>query len=379
MMPLGMMNFDMEDEYGMGMDGPRFRQADIQLPVFKSPYMGSPNMFHPMDGGRGLQGLPGDFGSMPKPGMGFGGYGDVAHGNGGLRYAPEMSLDQLSGNRNAPNRGGGKGKGKGRGKQGKEPMHPMAGFGHEGANMKGLGPLASGGIPNLMSLLPAGMSERQAVPPPTWGDTTTIMMRNLPNKYTQRMLLTEINEAGFLGSFDFLYLPIDPETSANRGYAFLNFIDASFAWLFKMANEGNKMKRFNSSKVVSVMPATLQGFDANYAHYSTARVNRGDPAARPLFLREPTQPALKAASANKQGNQRRKGNAPPSEPAVSGMAPVTAGADEVGGGSQLDGSNAADRPTVPRFCPHCGGAVQGHFQFCPHCGGNIDPSSLRGI
>merc|ERR1719271_959269 len=158
------------------------------------------------------------------------------------------------------------------------------------------------GMP-MSSLLPA---ERQAIPPPSWADTTTIMMRNLPNKYTQRMLLTEINQVGFLGTFDFLYLPIDPETSANRGYAFLNFIDPSFAWMFKISFEGRKMNRFNSNKVVSVMPATLQGFDANYTHYSSARVNRGDPAARPLFLREPTNPMLSDTNRGCRGGRGRR-------------------------------------------------------------------------
>eukprot|EP00927_Polykrikos_kofoidii_P027150 TRINITY_DN23998_c0_g1_i2.p1 TRINITY_DN23998_c0_g1~~TRINITY_DN23998_c0_g1_i2.p1 ORF type:complete len:517 (+),score=103.18 TRINITY_DN23998_c0_g1_i2:28-1551(+) len=127
-----------------------------------------------------------------------------------------------------------------------------------------------------------------SAPPEEWMHTTTVMMRNIPNKYTQRLVLTEINHTGFLGTFDFLYLPIDPETSANRGYAFLNFIDPSFAWMFKLSYEGRKMNKFNSGKVVSVVAATLQGFDANYTHYSAARVNRGAPAARPLFLREPS-------------------------------------------------------------------------------------------
>merc|ERR1719387_252331 len=45
------------------------------------------------------------------------------------------------------------------------------------------------------------------------------------------------------------------------------------------------MKSFNSCKVVSVSPASLQGYENNYAHYATARVSRGDPAMRPLFLR----------------------------------------------------------------------------------------------
>jgi hypothetical protein len=97
------------------------------------------------------------------------------------------------------------------------------------------------------------------------------------------MLLKEINEAGFQGTFDFIYLPIDPDTKANRGYAFFNFVDPSFSWMFKMYFEGRKIGCFNSSKVLSVTVATLQGFEANYAHYSASRVNCGDLSARPLF------------------------------------------------------------------------------------------------
>jgi hypothetical protein len=143
--------------------------------------------------------------------------------------------------------------------------------------------------------------------PPEWSHVTTVMMRNLPNKYTQRMLLTEVNQSGFLGTFDFFYLPIDQETSANRGYGFLNFIAPYYAWAFRNMFEGRRMSRFNSAKVVSVTPATLQGFQANYAHYSSARVNRGDPSARPLFLREPSPELLGKANDLVQGDQE-KGN-----------------------------------------------------------------------
>jgi hypothetical protein len=37
---------------------------------------------------------------------------------------------------------------------------------------------------------------------------TTLMIRNIPNKYSQAAVLDEINEQ-FLGTFDFFYLPID--------------------------------------------------------------------------------------------------------------------------------------------------------------------------
>merc|ERR1719183_1823708 len=78
-------------------------------------------------------------------------------------------------------------------------------------------------------------------PPPEWGNTTTVMMRNIPNKYTQHLLLSDINEAGFIGTFDFMYLPIDTETNANKGYAFVNFSEPGFAWMFKQGFEGRRM------------------------------------------------------------------------------------------------------------------------------------------
>ena len=53
---------------------------------------------------------------------------------------------------------------------------------------------------------------------------TTIMIKNIPNKYTQKMLLKEVNKE-FKEWFDVLYLPIDFETMANSGYAFINFLN----------------------------------------------------------------------------------------------------------------------------------------------------------
>jgi len=249
-----------------------------------------------------------------------------------------------------------------------------------------------------------------AIPPPEWANTTTVMMRNLPNKYTQRMLLTEINHTGFLGTFDFLYLPIDPETTANRGYSFLNFIDPGFAWMFKMSYEGRKMNRFNSNKVVSVVPATLQGFEANYAHYASSRVNRGDPAARPLFFREPKQPLPGAGGMGMAGDMGDVGGGMGmagdlgmagfdlgvmgQQASAAGWAGGAAGAGSylgldggcggcMGSPYPCGGSAPAEPPKpklsrpraggmVPQFCPSCGGKIQPQFQFCPHCGGSLE-------
>lgn len=253
---------------------------------------------------------------------------------------------------------------------------------------------APGGSSFGCGMMGANILSGTVVPPPDWTSTTTVMMRNLPNKYTQRLLLTEINYTGFLGTVDFLYLPIDPETNANRGYAFLNFIEAGFAWMFKMSYEGRKMNRFNSNKVVSVVPATLQGFEANYAHYAAARVSRGDPAARPLFLREPTQllPGSGYGGIGGAEDADWQGRGAAAWPegcgnyigleaagASKGMEPPYPGEGEAASDSG-EGKHSAPPAGcgVGEFCPNCGGKIQPEFQFCPHCGTSLDFSGLAG-
>eukprot|EP00930_Biecheleria_cincta_P030665 TRINITY_DN21242_c0_g1_i1.p1 TRINITY_DN21242_c0_g1~~TRINITY_DN21242_c0_g1_i1.p1 ORF type:complete len:458 (+),score=78.44 TRINITY_DN21242_c0_g1_i1:206-1579(+) len=243
-----------------------------------------------------------------------------------------------------------------------------------------------------------------------WEGKTTIMLRNLPNKYNQQMLLEELNTSGFLGTFDFLYLPIDPETHANRGYCFINFTDPSVAWMLKLQYEGRKMGRFNSDKVVSVVPAALQGFEANYAHYSTSRVNRGDPAARPLFLREPSLPGPKQDTTRRRGGRRSQGSLIDMATRTTGKGqeveqpmaatyigfpgrgvPSPPGALAGGSGASYGGKKGgSQRPmqtpmppkpksggdedvgTRPRFCPFCGGEAQPTFRFCQFCGASLN-------
>ncbi|CAK0861572.1 unnamed protein product [Prorocentrum cordatum] len=217
--------------------------------------------------------------------------------------------------------------------------------------------------------------------------------------------------AGVAATLSSIPPPADPETQANRGYCFLNFIDPSFAWMFKMSYEGKKMAKFNSNKVVSVTPATLQGFEANYAHYSSARVNRGDPAARPLFLRETRATRLaRAASALRdpaRGAGRKGGRGGSGRIGLQdGFSKTTFGdVDDHGywaSASSATGTyfglnsalsaeavprrqdgqqgpapqSEASQQMVPKFCPHCGGSIQAAFQFCPQCGNELDFSMV---
>jgi len=272
-------------------------------------------------------------------------------------------------------------------------LMPMASLGSSGGWQNAMASTAlqasCGFDASLASAAMAAMQDNRAggvhagVPSPEWASVYTVMMRNLPNKYTQQLLLEELNDSGFLGTFDFLYLPIDPDTMANKGYAFISFISPASAWLLRLTYEGRKMSRFNSDKVVSVSPAALQGFEANYAHYSTARVSRGDPALRPLFLRESDIKGtlLKSGPGRRRGGRRSAGSLidvaarqhqTRQHQQARPVAVASAKAPTAPGSAVYFGLNTGKQSNlVAKFCPYCGGACQPEHKFCKFCGASL--------
>merc|ERR1712056_156722 len=53
---------------------------------------------------------------------------------------------------------------------------------------------------------------------------TTIMVRDIPNSYTQEMLLDLLNSRGLKGLYNFVYLPLDFKRWSGLGYAFVNLV-----------------------------------------------------------------------------------------------------------------------------------------------------------
>lgn len=113
-------------------------------------------------------------------------------------------------------------------------------------------------------------AKTESIAPPT-----TLMIRNIPNRYTQRELIQELETLGFAGTFDFLYIPLDKGTMSNVGYAFVNFVASEWAEKCMAAFENYRFKRHRkvSGKIAAVSVAHIQGLEANIRHYENAAVN----------------------------------------------------------------------------------------------------------
>jgi len=106
---------------------------------------------------------------------------------------------------------------------------------------------------------------------------TTVMFRNIPNKYTREMLVKQL-EQELKGHFDFVYLPIDFKNQCNVGYAFINFRSVEACDIFMKNFNGVEVRKclpgLNSRKVTEVTPARVQGFEDNVQRLRNSPVMR---------------------------------------------------------------------------------------------------------
>jgi len=111
---------------------------------------------------------------------------------------------------------------------------------------------------------------------------TTLMIKNIPNKYSQKMLLSALEK--HRGHFDFFYLPIDFKNKCNVGYAFINFIKPEYIPSFFREFNGQTWEKFNSQKVCSITYARIQGKNSMIEHFRNSRLLVEDKKCRPLIF-----------------------------------------------------------------------------------------------
>jgi len=102
-----------------------------------------------------------------------------------------------------------------------------------------------------------------AVWKPDWIPVTTLMIRNVPFTFEIQDLVLVIEEAGFKGCYDFLYLPMRNGKPTNKGYALLNLHSQALADKFKACfhkKTFSKCMGEQFQKPLNISAACVQGF-----------------------------------------------------------------------------------------------------------------------
>ena len=104
---------------------------------------------------------------------------------------------------------------------------------------------------------------------------TSIMIKNIPNKFTKDILLNIIDQ-NFSGAYDIFILPTDMSKNKNFGYAFINFISSYYIPNFYYMFNGKKWSNTNSEKVCQITYSKIQGKSNLILHYPSKSVFQND-------------------------------------------------------------------------------------------------------
>ncbi|CAK0909501.1 unnamed protein product [Prorocentrum cordatum] len=106
--------------------------------------------------------------------------------------------------------------------------------------------------------------------------STTAMVHNVPSRVLRDDVLDKLDEMGFTGCYDFVYVPVDFRTGSNRGYAFVNFINEEDTWRFMHVFHGLHHWQCKYLKVCTVSLSRVRGLAANIEKYRNSAVMRDE-------------------------------------------------------------------------------------------------------
>jgi hypothetical protein len=155
---------------------------------------------------------------------------------------------------------------------------------------------------------------------PPQGPLTTQMICHIPCRITQQELAKAVDDMGYGGKYDFLYIPTGGRSnigSSNVGYGFVNFHEADVALQFANQFTGFKFQGISSSKSCAVKPAHIQGLAANMNHFCRLPLARH---RRLPFTSDPTrvpwvEPNAKGSEAWSDASTNAAENVPQEEEA----------------------------------------------------------------
>ncbi|TVU36123.1 hypothetical protein EJB05_18039, partial [Eragrostis curvula] len=170
------------------------------------------------------------------------------------------------------------------GKQGQKQVATSSGG--SGGNWRGR---RSGWDARFLFKEPEVAGEAATQEPESEKDTrTTVMIKNIPNKYSQKLLLNmldnhciqsneriaasgEEGEGQPFSSYDFVYLPIDFNNKCNVGYGFVNLTSPEAAVRLYKAFHRQPWEVYNSRKICQVTYARVQGLEALKEHFKNSK------------------------------------------------------------------------------------------------------------
>ena len=104
---------------------------------------------------------------------------------------------------------------------------------------------------------------------------TTVMIKNIPNKFTRDLLLSIIDQH-FKGAYDLFILPTDVNRYKNFGYSFINFTCSYYIPYFYFLFNGKKWSNTNSEKICEITYSKIQGRTNLLSHYPNKIIFRND-------------------------------------------------------------------------------------------------------
>ena len=117
------------------------------------------------------------------------------------------------------------------------------------------------------------------------GNSTTVMLRNVPYDARQQGVLSLLDEEGFRCQFDFFYAPLDFKSKNNLGYAFINLVSTEVARRFFQHFDGKRTtSRPGWDKPLRVCWARVQGLGSNIDHYRNSPVNEMPTEFKPMLF-----------------------------------------------------------------------------------------------